>query len=210
MPTRPPVAILPHAIIHDEIVPARRPWSRVIARGDVLRLVDLEGQQAVDFLCYDADHPLDRYSSMNTIKVQGNVYVGGGSVLYADSGKPLLTVIADTIGRHDTVYGCCSRPNNLLRYGKPGEDTCYDNFTEALAAHGLDRSAIVGNINFFMSVPIEADGSAGVAADASPPGSTVDLRAECNVLAALSNCPQMLNPCNGYDPSPIRAIVYRP
>lgn len=210
MPTRPPAALAAATIIHDEIVPARQPWGRVIARGDILRLIDLEGQQAVDFLCYDAANPRDRYSSMNTIKVQGNVYVGLNSVLYSDSGKPLLTVIADSIGRHDTVYGCCSKPNNRLRYGQPGEGTCYDNFTDVLATHGLDQSAIVGNINFFMSVPIEPDGSAGVAADASPPGSTIDLRAECDVLAVLSNCPQMLNPCNGFKPTPIRVIVYRP
>jgi urea carboxylase-associated protein 1 len=195
------------AITYDFVVPARQPWSRVIKRGEVLRLIDLEGQQAVDFLCYNAEDLGDRYNSMNTLKVQGNSYVGKGTVLYSDAGMPLFTVIEDTLGRHDTVYGCCSNPNNYLRYRVRTTESCYSNFLTELAKHGLDRSAIVSNVNFFMQVPIEADGAAGVAADVSPPGSYVDLRAEMDVLAVLSNCPQMHNPCNGYNPTPIRAVV---
>jgi uncharacterized protein len=195
------------AITYDFVVPARQPWSRVIKRGEVLRLIDLEGQQAVDFLCYNAEDLGDRYNSMNTVKVQGNSYVGKGTVLYSDAGMPLFTVIEDTLGRHDTVYGCCSNPNNYLRYRVRTTESCYSNFLTELAKHGLDRSAIVSNVNFFMQVPINADGAAGVAADVSPPGSYVDLRAEMDVLAVLSNCPQMHNPCNGYNPTPIRVVV---
>jgi uncharacterized protein len=195
------------AITYDFVVPARQPWSRVIKRGEVLRLIDLEGQQAVDFLCYNAEDLGDRYNSMNTVKVQGNSYVGKGTVLYSDAGMPLFTVIEDTLGRHDTVYGCCSNPNNYLRYRVRTTESCYSNFLTELAKHGLDRSAIVSNVNFFMQVPIKADGAAGVAADVSPPGSYVDLRAEMDVLAVLSNCPQMHNPCNGYNPTPIRVVV---
>jgi uncharacterized protein len=205
-----PAADIGGEIVHDEIVAARRPWGRMIAKGDVLRLIDLEGQQAVDFLCYNAADLTDRYSTMNTVKVQGNVYVGKGTVLYSDAGAALFTVVADTLGRHDTLYGCCSEANNFLRYGVRGTPSCYANFQEILATFGLDKSAIVSNLNFFMQVPVGADGGAGVAADVSPPGSMVDLRAECDVLAVLSNCPQMHNPCNGYNPTPIRVIVYRP
>ena len=197
-------------VISDEIVPARRPWGRVIKQGEMLRLVDLEGQQAVDFLCYDAHDPGDRYSSMNTVKVQGSLYVGKGTVLYSDAGAALFTVVEDTLGSHDTVYGCCSEANNFLRYGVRGTPSCYANFLEILAQFGLDRSAIVSNVNFFMQVPIGPDGAAAVAAEVSPPGSFVELRAERDVLAVLSNCPQMHNPCNGYNPTPIRAIVRRP
>ena len=99
------------------IIDARQPWSGLVKRGQVLTIKDTHGQQAVDFLCYDADNTSDRYSATNTVKVQGNVYVGNGTVLYADSGMPLLTVIEDTVGKHDTIYGCCSNPNNKLRYG---------------------------------------------------------------------------------------------
>ena len=178
--------------------------------GEILRLVDLEGQQAVDFLCFDAADTNDRYSATNTIKVQGNIFVGAGTVLYSDRGSALLTVVADTCGHHDTIYGCCSEANNFLRYGVRGTPSCYANFCEILAQFGLDERSIVGNVNFFMSVPVLADGSAGVADGVSMPGSLVELRAERNVLAVLSNCPQMHNPCNGYNPTPIRATIYRP
>jgi urea carboxylase-associated protein 1 len=196
-------------VIYDFVVPARQPWSRVIHAGEILRIVDLEGQQAVDFLCYSAEDPGDRYSAMNTIKVQGNAYVGKGTVLYSDAGIALFTLIADTLGRHDTIYGCCSNPNNFLRYGVKTTESCYSNFLKELSKYGLGREAIAGNVNFFMQVPVLADGGAGIADGVSPPGGYVDLRAETDVLAVLSNCPQMHNPCNGYNPTPIRVVVRR-
>jgi len=189
------------------IVDAKQPWSGLVKRGQVLTIKDTHGQQAVDFLCYDADNTADRYSATNTVKVQGNVYVGNGTVLYTDSGKPLLTVIEDTVGRHDTIYGCCSNPNNKLRYDVETTESCYTNFTQELQKHGMDVSSIVPNVNWFMSVPVLGDGSAGVAEAVLKPGSFVRLRAECNVLAVLSNCPQMHNPCNGYDPTPIEVRI---
>ena len=197
-------------IVYDHTVPARSPWSRVIRAGQTLRIIDLEGQQAVDFLCFNAGDLGDRYSSMNTVKIQGNLYVGKGTVLYSDGGIPLFTVVEDTLGRHDTVYGCCSNPNNRLRYGVTTTESCYTNFSAELARHGLDRGSIVSNVNFFMQVPVVEDGGAAVAADVSVAGSFVDLRAETDVLAVLSNCPQMHNPCNGYNPTPVRVIVREP
>ena len=189
------------------IVDAKQPWSGLVKRGQVLTIKDTHGQQAVDFLCYDADNTADRYSATNTVKVQGNVYVGNGTVLYADSGKPLLTVIEDTVGRHDTIYGCCSNPNNKLRYDVETTESCYTNFTQELQKHGMDVTSIVPNVNWFMSVPVLDDGSAGVAEAVLKPGSFVRLRAECNVLVVLSNCPQMHNPCNGYNPTPIEVCI---
>ena len=189
------------------IVEAKQPWSGLVRKGQVLVIRDTHGQQAVDFLCYDADNTSDRYSATNTVKVQGNVYVGKGTVLYADSGKPLLKVIEDTVGKHDTIYGCCSNPNNKLRYGVKTTESCYTNFTQELQKHGMDVTSIVPNVNWFMSVPVLDDGSAGVAEAAIKPGGLVKLRAECNVLAVLSNCPQMHNPCNGYKPTPIEVWI---
>ena len=189
------------------IVDAKQAWTGLVKRGQVLAIKDTHGQQAVDFLCYDADNTSDRYSATNTVKIQGNVYVGNGTVLYADSGKPLLTVIEDTVGRHDTIYGCCSNPNNKLRYDVETTESCYTNFTQELQKHGMDVTSIVPNVNWFMSVPVLTDGSAGVAEAALTPGSFVKLRAECNVLAVLSNCPQIHNPCNGYKPTPIEVWI---
>ena len=133
-------------IILDEVVPARKPWGACIAAKDVLTITDLEGQQAVDFLCYDGANPQDRYSATNTVKVQGNIFVSLGSVLYSDSGAALMTVIEDTVGRHDTIYGCCSNPNNLLRYGVHTTESCYSNFETILKRYGLNPSAIVSNV----------------------------------------------------------------
>ena len=189
------------------IVEAKQPWSGLVRKGQVLVIRDTHGQQAVDFLCYDADNTSDRYSATNTVKVQGNVYVGKGTVLYADSGKPLMRVIEDTVGKHDTIYGCCSNPNNKLRYGVKTTESCYTNFTQELQKHGMDVTSIVPNVNWFMSVPVLDDGSAGVAEATIKPGSFVKLWAECNVLAVLSNCPQMHNPCNGYKPTPIEVWI---
>ena len=137
------------AILYDEVVAPGRPWGRIVEAGHVLSIVDLQGQQAVDFLCYDAVDPGDRYSATNTIKVQKSPYIGLGTILYSDRGKPLFTVVADTLGKHDTLYGCCSDANNRLRYGAPPGPNCYSNFREVLGRFGLGESAIVANINFF-------------------------------------------------------------
>jgi uncharacterized protein len=194
-------------VVSDDIVPAGRPWGKVIRRDEVLRIIDLHGQQAVDFLCYDAANPGDRYSSMNTVKVQGNVFVQKGTVLYSDRGKPLFTITEDTCGSHDTIAGCCSEVNNFLRYGVRNTPNCYANFLEILGKFELGHNEIVSNVNFFMYVPIERDGSMAIVDGLSKPGSYVELRAECDVLAVLSNCPQMHNPCNAYNPTPIQCIV---
>jgi len=197
-------------VVLDEIVPAGKPWGHAVRQGEILRLVDLEGQQAVDFLCFDAADPSDRYNATNTIKVQGNIYIGNDTVLYSDRGAALFTIIADTCGRRDTIYGCCSEANNFLRYGVHDTPSCYANFREILARFKLDERSIVGNVNFFMSVPVLPNGSAGVADGVSQPGSYVELRAERDVLAVLSNCPQLHNPCNGYNPTPIQVVIYKP
>ena len=196
-------------VVLDEIVAAGKPWGARIRQGQVLRITDLEGQQAVDFLCYDTADPSDRYCATNTIKVQGRIYIEQGTVLYSDTGRALMTVVADTVGRHDTIYGCCSNPNNLLRYGVHTTESCYSNFQTILASFGLDRTAIVSNVNFFMSVPVDPDGRAGVATSEPLPGSYVELRAERDVIAVLSNCPQMHNPCNGFNPTPIRVSIFQ-
>ena len=192
----------------EEVVPAKSTWSGIVKKGQRLKITDLEGQQAVDFLCYNNNDRSDRYSATNSVKVQGNVYVGLGSILYSDSGIPLLEVVEDTIGRHDTVYGCCSNTNNLLRYGVETTESCYTNFEAELAKLGMGKEAIVPNVNWFMSVPVLEDGSAGVENVVQQPNSYVMLLAKTDTLAVLSNCPQMHNPCNGYNPTPVRVEIF--
>lgn len=209
MAKRPAFAIVKGAILHDEVVPPGRPWGRAVHKGDILRLVDLEGQQAVDFLCYNAENPAERYNAADTMKIQGNIFLGKGTALYSDMGNKLFTVTADTCGRHDTIGGGCSAESNFVRYGVKGTPNCRDNFLEVLAEFGLGKKDIVANINFFMYVPVRPDGAMGIADGVSAPASYVDLKAEMDVLAVLSNCPQMHNPAAGYNPTPIRVMVWR-
>ena len=194
--------------MYEKVVAAKTSWSGLVKEGQRLKITDLEGQQAVDFLCYDNKKRSNRYCATNTLKVQGNVYVGLGSILYADDGSSLLEVVEDTIGRHDTVYGCCSNPNNFLRYGVITTESCYTNFEAELAKNGMGIEAIVPNINWFMSVPVLEDGSAGVDNVVLKPNSYVTLLAKKDTLAVLSNCPQMHNPCNGYNPTPIKVEIF--
>lgn len=192
--------------IHDEVVPAKAPWGRIIRQGEVLTITDLEGAQAVDFLCYDAANPSERYFHPNTIKKAGTILLTTGHTLYSDYANPLMTIVADTHGGHDTIGGCCSQWSNCMLYGVPNKG-CRENFLEALAPFGLGWKDIVPNINWFMSVPVGSDGKAAIALGASKPGARVELRADRDVIAVLSNCPQVLNPANAFNPTPIRVTV---
>ena len=201
----------PGPIRIDAVVPPRAPWSARLVPGEVLRLIDLEGAQAIDFLCYNADEPAERYHAPNTIKVPGNIYIGLGSVLRSNRARPMMTVVADTCGRHDTIFGCCGFELDMVRYGKTNPEACQRNFERELAKHGIGPEHVVSNVNFFMNVPVGPDGAARISNSQSKPGDHVDLRAEMPILAVLSNCPEELNPATGANgPTPIRAVVWQP
>ena len=202
---------VPDASIHeDTIVPAGEPWSAQIKKGNVLRLVDLEGQQAIDFLCYNASDPAERYNAANTIKLNQNIYLGKGCVLWSVRARKMMTMIEDSCGAHDTLYGCCSIEIDEVRFGKTNTQSCQSNFEAELAKHGLGEKDIVANVNFFMNVPVEADGAVAIAAGRSKPGDYVDLHAEMDLLVVISNCPERDNAAAGFKPTPVRAIVYSP
>ena len=173
-----------------------------------MRLVDLQGRQAIDFLCYNALDPSERYNAADTMKISGSLFVGKGTKLYSNLGNVLFTVTEDTCGRHDTIGGCCSRESNRVRYGVEEGPNCRDNFLRALSRHGLGKKDIVANLNFFMYVPIGKKGEMAIVEGLSKPGDYIDLRAEMEVLAVLSNCPQMNNPANAYKPTPIKVVMY--
>ena len=191
-------------VIADEVVPPRAPWSCIMEPGDRLRIVDLEGRQAVDFLCFNADDPVERYHMPNTIKVPKNIFIGEGSVLRSGLARPMMTVTSDSVGGHDTIFGCCSFEVDRVRYGRTNAESCQRNFERELGRRGVAPELIVPNVNFFMRVPVAADGRAEIVDGASRPGDHVELRAEMRVLAVLSNCPEALNPAAGGGPSPIR------
>lgn len=194
---------------HDEVVPARAPWLHHIRAGETLRIVDLEGNQAVDFLLYAADDDAERYSMQDTVSAQGNLYLREGSVLRSNEGRPMMTITHSSVVTHDTIGGACSCESNTLRYGHhtKAQHACVENFLEANLLEGRGKRDIVSNINFFMNVPVEPDGSLGIVDGLSAPGLTVDLRAEMDVIVVVSNCPQINNPCNAFNPTPVRMIV---
>ncbi|MFC0211284.1 urea amidolyase associated protein UAAP2 [Paenibacillus chartarius] len=187
-------------------------WMGELKPGQALRIVDLEGNQAADTLFYDADKPEDHYSAAATIAGQGNLYLTAGSVLRTESGEALLKITADTVGRHDTVGGACSAQSNTVRYS---HDTlpmhnCRDTFMLQLAKSGLElgKRDLAPNINFFMNVPVTPEGDLTFADGVSAPGCYVELVSIRRTIALISNCPQLNNPCNAYNPTPIRVLVW--
>jgi len=197
------------AILRDEVVAARAPWSAVVSRGDILTIVDVGGNQSADCLLYNAHDTDERYSVPDTIAWSGNVYVRTGTVLRSNEGNPLATVVANEIDRQDTIGGACGKESNTLRYGHhtAAEHGCRENFLAEAAKYGMGARDIVSNLNWFMNVPIEADGTLGIVDGISGPGKRVAFRAEMDILVLVSNCPQMNNPCNDFNPTPLRMIV---
>lgn len=195
----------------DQTVPARAPWSAIVPAGARLEIIDLHGNQAVDCLLYAAADHTQRYSAQTTVTAQRNIFLTTGSVLRTDAGAALMTVIADEVGRHDTIAGACSQESNTLRYGHHTrhQHACVENFLAEGMKWGLGKRDLVSNINWFMNVPVEADGTLGIVDGLSAPGKRVTLRAEIDTLVLISNCPQINNPCNGFDPTPIRLVVTR-
>jgi urea carboxylase-associated protein 1 len=206
------IALTPGDVVLDEFVEARGPWSAVVAAGDVLTIVDLEGNQAVDCLLYAAADTSVRYSAPVTIARQQSIVLTTGSVLRADTGAALMTVVADEVGVHDTIGGACSQESNTLRYGQHTREqhACVENFLIEGSRWGLGKRDLVSNINWFMNVPVDPDGALGIVDGLSAPGKRVALRAEVDTLVLVSNCPQINNPCNGFNPTPVRMIVTRP
>ena len=190
-------------------VPAGGRFSTRLESGDILRIVDLHGQQAVDFLCYSVDLPTDRYNAPNTMKMNGNIYLGKGTKLYSDRAQVLMRIIEDTCGRHDTIGGCCSAWSNFARYGVKDTPSCHANFVAELACWSLSPSDVVANVNFFMNVPVRPDGTLAIEPGLSRPGDYVELVAAMPVIAVLSNCPQRFNPAAGFGPTAIEVIIRR-
>jgi len=204
----------PVVVRYDAIIPAGEPWIHEIVKGQCLRITDVAGNQAADTLFFNAGDYEDRYSAQDTIRAQGNVYLTTGTKLISSKGNILLTIVADTCGRHDTLGGACSMESNMVRYGieKRHMHACRQSFLKAALAwgHGLAKRDIAANINFFMNVPVTPEGGLTFEDGISGAGKCVQLRAEMDVLALISNCPQLNNPCNAYNPTPIRVVIWDP
>ena len=207
-------ALKPNNAILDEICNAGDPWMATVRKGQIFRILDLKGNQAVDTLFYNADKAEERYSATETIARQKQIYLTTGSVLFSSDGNAMLSIVADTCGRHDTLGGACSAESNTTRYDhdKRPMHSCRDSFMHALnncaCANKLSKRDITGNINFFMNVPVTTEGALSFADGISGAGKYVEMRAEMDVTVLISNCPQLNNPCNGYNPTPVRLLVW--
>jgi hypothetical protein len=202
----------PEAALQTFVVEAGDPFVLEIAEGQYVRIVDLEGNQAVDTIFYNAHDYSDRYSAQDTICEQGNIYLTTGTSLLSTNGHLLLTITADTCGRHDTLGGACAAESNKVRYDltKGHMHACRNSFLKGIQSwnHGMDKRDITSNINFFMNVPVTPNGELTFEDGVSDAGKYVELRAEMDVLMVISNCPQLNNPCNGYNPTPIQILLW--
>ena len=190
-------------------IPAEKPWSGLVKKGQVIRIEDTFGQQAIDTIFYNAHDTAERYSGQDTMRENGLAYISTGARIVSSEGRVMLMVTADTSGRHDTSAGCCSCESNTVQFGHETRylHACRENFLLELSRHGMGKRDIVPNINFFMNVPISPNGAMTIDDGISKPGDHVELRAEMDVLCVISNCPQINNPCNGFDPTPIRVTI---
>ena len=192
--------------------PAGEPWLTEIQAGQTLRILDLEGNQAVDVIFYHRHDVAEHYSASETLLAQGAVYLSTGSVLRSNEGRPMLTLVADTCGRHDTLGGACAAESNTVRYAlqKKFMHSCRDNYLLAIAQvdAGLSKRDLVPNINFFMNVPVTPEGGLSFEDGVSAPGKYVELRAEMDLWMLVSNCPQLNNPCNAYHPTPVEFLIW--
>ena len=200
----------PEAAVYRHEIPAGEPFLCEVKAGQTVRLLDLEGNQAVDFLLYATADDAERYSAQDTVAAQGNLFLRQGTVLRSNEGRAMMTIAATSVEYHDTIGGACSCESNTLRYGHhtKSQHACVDNFLEANLTQGRGKRDVVSNINFFMNVPVEEDGTLGIVDGISAPGLTVDLRAEMDVIVVVSNCPQINNPCNGFNPTPVDVLIW--
>ncbi len=216
MPDDATIETVETTIIADILLPARAPWSGTLTAGQSLRIIDLESQQAVDALFYNAADPSERYCAQTTLAAQaargGRYDLARGAELLSNEGRVLMTITADSCGFHDTCAGACSQESNSVRFGHETRfmHACRENFLAELQKYDLGKRDLVSNVNFFMNVPLRPDGELTVDDGVSAPGGYVELRAEMDVLVLISNCPQVNNPCNGFTPTPIRLIISAP
>ncbi|MBU2872103.1 urea amidolyase associated protein UAAP2 [Colwellia sp. E2M01] len=199
--------------VSSDTVDAGDYYLKVVKKGQTVRILDIEGNQAADTLFYSAEDPAERYSATDTVREQGAVYLTTGSVLMSNDCNPMLKIVADTCGRHDTVGGACATESNTVRYAleKKCMHACRDSWLLAIAENpelGLTKRDITHNINFFMNVPVTSDGGLSFADGISGAGKYVELEALMDTIILISNCPQLNNPCNAYNPTPVEVLIW--
>jgi urea carboxylase-associated protein 1 len=201
-------AVEARTVLRDEVLEPRGRTAFAVEAGETVRIVDLEGQQVADLVCFAKDDPAEKLSVHNTALIQKTIYITTGHQLFSDRCRPLMRIVTDTCGRHDLIAGSCGEGTNRYRYGVPDTPNCRSNFEHALAPLGIPLKEIPYSFNIFMNVPVQADGHMAIVEPVSKPGDHVDLLAEVGLIVAISNCPQERNPCNAFKPTPLRVVVW--
>jgi len=196
------------ATVLDTVVEAGDGALVPVPAGGRLRIVDLHGNQAVDTLLYDAHDVDNRYSAFDTVREQGAVFLTTGSRLLSTRLDELAVITDDTCGRHDTVGGACAQESNVIRYGEHTrhQHACRETFLRYGAPAGIGQRRLGHNINFFMNVPVTPAGDLTFEDGLSAPGKHVELTATRDLLVLISNCPQLNNPCNGWNPTAVQLL----
>lgn len=201
---------VPGDVLQDFLIPAREYQAFTMHRGNVLRVSDVEGKQVADIVCFRLEDLDERLNNENTMLVNNTYNPTAGHVVYSDDCNPMFTILSDTVGRNYPGGAMCSEQLNRLRYGIPGTRNCRDNLAAAVRSWGIAKRQLPGAFTPFMKVTHYPDGTATIEEPSSKPGDYIDLRAEMNLLVAISACPQERNPCNGWHPSSLHAVVYHP
>jgi urea carboxylase-associated protein 2 len=199
------------SVVLEEALRGGQMWSRVLKRGQILKLTDVEGGASVAALFFNADLFLERYNMPDTLKAQHIARLTAGNSLFSDMGRVLVSVLSDTAGWHDTITGHQTAEAALAKYGsgtyqKLRNDfyrNTRDNFLIELGKYGLTKRDLHANVNFFTKVVPDAGGNLVFSKGSSRAGSSVELRADMNVLAVLSNTPHPLDPETTYVPKPV-------
>lgn len=199
----------------DDLVPPGGYWSGFVRRGRTVRVTDIDGTGGVSLLAYNAHDTSERYNSPDTVKIQNQIYLTAGLVLFSDMGRVLLSITGDSSECHDTLGGtsdagtvaAADRHGTYLERGNDRFVNAHDNLLAAVARHGLGRRDLVPTFNPFDRVEIDPEGGFHWVGPGGGPGAGLDLRAEMDVLVVLSNTPHALDPAGDWATGPVRVEV---
>ncbi len=199
---------VPGKVVKEWVIPAKEYAAFTLRPGQVLRFVDVEGKQVPDMVCFNEKDVTEDLNTGYSQLLNKRRELRKGDVLYSVLCNPMMTIL-DYSNAESHAYGAmCSEELNRRRYGLPGTRNCRDNLTLALAPWGLNRRQIPYAFKPFMRVVVSPDGTMQIQEPTSQPGDFYDLRAEMDLVVAVSNCPQENNPCNGFKPTPLGIILY--
>jgi uncharacterized protein YcgI (DUF1989 family) len=190
-------------MVNRQVIAAGSSAGLLLKRGEQLRVIDPNGGQSGDLIAFSADGR-QRLSNGRTFDYCGKIYISTGDAIWSDRSNPMLTIVADDVGKHDFLYAPCSREMYRIQYGDSDHANCYDNLSRALRELGIEPEPLPTALNLFMNVDVKPDGRLAFEPPKSRPGDSIVLRAEMDLAIALSSCPA--GTCN--DNAAIRPLAF--